>query len=117
MSFPFLGGPPDHHVAVHMEKLGGINILEVCKYSLAPGDHEHITWLLEQHRELDYGKGSRSQYGGGVAGSPCTELGPSLHHGGQAQNMDFQPAAPLGCQTSHQDLKIDGLPSQRWTPS
>lgn len=85
-------------------------MLKACQYSLAPGDHEHITWLLEQHREMDYGKGSRSWSEGGDAGSPHTQLSPSLHHRGQAHIMDFQPAAPLGCKTSHEGLKIDGLP-------
>lgn len=78
-----------------------INAVEACKHSLALGDHEHITWLLKQHREIDYGKGSRPQSGGGDAGSPHTQPGPFLHHRDQARSMDFQPMALLGRQTSH----------------
>ena len=78
-----------------------INAVVVCKHSLALGDHEHITWLLEQHREMDYGKGSRPQSGGGDAGSPHTQPGPFLPHIDQALSMDFQPLALLGRQTSH----------------
>lgn len=66
-----------------------INVVKACKYLLAPGDHERITWLLEQHREMDYGKGSRPQSEGGDVGSPHTQLGPSLHHRDQAEIMDF----------------------------
>lgn len=79
-----------------------INVLKACKYSLAPGDRERIAWLLEQHREMHCGKGN--------AGSTPTPLSPSLHHRGWAQIMYFQPAAPLGRQTSHEGLKTDGLP-------
>lgn len=45
---------------------------------LAPGDHEHITWLPKQHREMESGKGSRLKSGGGDFSCSHTPLSSSF---------------------------------------
>lgn len=44
--------------------------VEVCKHSLALGDHEHITWLLEHQREMITGRGPGHSLEEGMLAAP-----------------------------------------------